>query len=63
MAVNFDDVLTAFEFVSGDGSSEALLCRRTGRVYWRSAAADVDEIGDELPEGAEEDTNYIAVPR
>jgi hypothetical protein len=56
-------VLTAFEFVSGDGSSEALLCRRTGRVYWRSAAAGVDEIGDELPEGAEDDPNYIAIPR
>ena len=32
MPVRFDDVLTAFEFVSGDGSSEALLCRRTGRA-------------------------------
>jgi len=63
MPVRFDDVLTAFEFVSGDGSSEALLCRRTGRVYWRSAAADVDEIGDDLPEGAEDDPNYIAIPR
>jgi hypothetical protein len=55
MPVPFDDVLTAFEFVSGDGSSEALLCRRTG--------ADVDEIADDLPEGAEDDPNYIAIPR
>ncbi len=62
MPVRFDDVLTAFEFVGGDGSSEALLCRRTGRVYWRSAAAGVDEIGDELPEGAEELPNFIAIP-
>jgi hypothetical protein len=31
--------------------------------YWRSAAADVDEIGDDLPEGAEDDPNYIAIPR
>jgi hypothetical protein len=55
--------LTAFEFASGDGSSEALLCRRTGRVYWCSEAAGVDEIADELPEGAEDDPNYIALPR
>jgi hypothetical protein len=63
MPIRFDDVLTAFEFASGDGSSEALLCKRTGRVYWRSAAAGVDEIEDELPDGAEEDPNYIAIPR
>ena len=63
MPLRFDDVLTAFEFVSGDGSSEALLCRRTGRVYWRSLAADIDEIADELPEGVEDDANYIAIPR
>jgi hypothetical protein len=49
--------------IRGDGSSEALLCRRTGRVYWRSAAADVDEIGEDLPEGAEDDPNFIAIPR
>jgi hypothetical protein len=63
MPLRFDDVLTAFEFVSGDGSSEALLCRRTGRVYWRSSTADIDEIADELPEGVEDDANYIAIPR
>src|SRR5258707_11750863 len=63
MPCRFEDILTAVELVSGDGSSEALLCRRTGRVYLRSAAADVDEVGDDLPEGAEDDPNYIAIPR
>jgi hypothetical protein len=29
MPVRFDNGLTAFEFGSGDGGSEALLCRRT----------------------------------
>ena len=63
MPVRFDDVLTAFEFVSGDGSGEAVSYRRTGRVYWRSAAAGVDVIEDDLPEGAEDDPNFIAIPR
>jgi hypothetical protein len=63
MAILFDDVLTAFELVSDDGSNEVLLCRRTGRTYLRSEAAGIDEIGDELPDGAEDDPNYIAIPR
>ena len=62
MAIPFDDVLTAFELVSDDGSNEVLLCRRTGRTYLRSEAAGIDEIGDELPDGAEDDPNYIAIP-
>jgi hypothetical protein len=37
-------------------------CCAGGRAG-RSAAADVDEIGDDLPEGAEDDPNYIAIPR
>lgn len=61
MAILFEDVLTAFELVS-DGSNEVLLCRRTGRTCLRSEAADIDEIGDELPDGAEDDPNYIAFP-
>ena len=63
MPVRFDDILSAFEFVSGDGSNEALLCRRTGKVYWRSELAGVDDIADELPDGVEDDENYIAIPR
>lgn len=63
MPARFDDILTAFEFISGDGSNEALLCRRTGKVYWRSEFAGVDEIEDELPEGLEDDENYVAIPR
>jgi hypothetical protein len=63
MPARFDDILSAFEFISGDGGNEALLCKRTGKVYWRSELAGVDEIADELPDGVEEDANYIAVPR
>jgi hypothetical protein len=63
MPARFDDILSAFEFVSGDGSNEALLCRRTGKVYWRSELAGVDDIADELPDGVEDDENYIAIPR
>jgi hypothetical protein len=63
MPAGFQDILFTFEFVSGDGSNEALLCRRTGRIYWRSALSGLDEIEEELPDGIEDDENYIAIPR
>jgi hypothetical protein len=62
MPAGFQDILFAFEFVSGDGSNEALLCRRTGKIYWRSALSGLDEIEEELPDGIEDDENYIAIP-
>jgi hypothetical protein len=63
MPVRFDDILTAFEFVDSDGSHDAFVCRRTGKVYWHFDLAELDEIEDELPEGAEDDPNYVAIPR
>jgi hypothetical protein len=54
--------LFTFEFVSGDGSNEALLGRRTGKIYWRSPLSGLDEIEDELPDGIEDDENYIVIP-
>jgi hypothetical protein len=62
MPTDFQDILFTFEFVSGDGSNEALLCRRTGKIYWRSPLSGLDEIEDELPDGIEDDENYIAIP-
>jgi hypothetical protein len=62
MPTDFKDILFTFEFVSGDGSNEALLCRRTGKIYWRSPLSGLDEIEDELPDGIEDDENYIVIP-
>jgi hypothetical protein len=55
--------LLACEFVDSDGSHDAFLCRRTGKIYWRSDLSELDEIEDELPEGVEDDPNYLAIPR
>jgi hypothetical protein len=65
MPANFNDISDAFEFVSVGGFSEhgALLCRRTGKIYYRSEFSDMDELNDELPDDIEDDEKYIAIPQ
>jgi hypothetical protein len=63
MPTSFHELSLAFEFVDSDGSHDAFVCRRTGKVYWRSDLSELDELEDELPEGAEDDPNYVAIPR
>jgi hypothetical protein len=59
MPVSFQEILLAFEFVgTGGGEHQAVLCRRTGRIFWRSELADLDEI----PDDAEDGENYVAIP-
>jgi hypothetical protein len=63
VAVKFEDVLYGFEFVSmGDGGNEAILCKRTGTVYWHSCDVEMEPLFDELPHGYEDDPNYLAIP-
>jgi hypothetical protein len=64
MPVDFQEILTAFEFVSssGPGMHEAFLCRRTGKIYWRSDFSGLDELEDALPDDVEDDENYVAIP-
>jgi hypothetical protein len=64
MPTNFEDILLAFEFVGSGpaGAHEAILCRRTGKIYWRSEFSGLDEFSDELPDEVEDDENYIAIP-
>ena len=38
------------------------MCRRTGKIYWRSEFSDLDEFNDELPDDIEDEENYIAIP-
>jgi hypothetical protein len=56
------DLLLALDFVSSDGGgmNEAFLCRRTGKIHWRSS--DLDDQFEELPDDLEESDNYIAIP-
>ena len=65
MPVNFQEILTAFEFVDmsgGLGAFEAVLCRRTGKIYSRSEFPDWQELNDEMPDDVEDDEKYIAIP-
>lgn len=63
MPVSFQDIVLAFEFVSsGDvGGNTAVLCRSSGKIYWRSDFSDLDQM-DELPDDAEDDEQYLAIP-
>jgi hypothetical protein len=68
MPVSFQEILTAFEFVGmgGDlGLHQAILCRPTGKIYWRSEFSGLDEpneLNDEMPDDIEDDEKYIAIP-
>ena len=65
MPVSFQEILTAFEFagMSGDfGTHQAILCRRTGKIYCRSEFPDLDELNDEMPDDVEDDEKYVAIP-
>ena len=60
MAVKFQDISDAFEFVSFGSMYEhqAFLDKETGKVYYHS---DFDDDEEELPEDID-DEKYIAIP-
>ncbi len=63
MPASFPEILLAFDFVgSSAGLHEAILCRRTGKIYCRSEFSDLDELNDEFPDDVEDGENYIAIP-
>jgi len=63
MTASFPEILLGYEFVDeGGGQHEALLCRQTGKVYWRSEASDLEEFENELPDDIEDSEKYIAIP-
>ena len=63
MPASFQEILLSFEFVAGGaGLHESILCRRTGKIYWRSEFADLDELNDEFPDDVEDGEKYIAIP-
>ena len=63
MPTSFSDLELSFEFVSssGVGMNEAFLCRRTGKIYWRSDSSD-DLNEEEMPDDVEDEEKYIAIP-
>lgn len=61
MPASFKDILDAFEYVSFGSmyEHEAILCRRTGKIYFRSESGDDEE---ELPDDIDNEEKYIAIP-
>jgi hypothetical protein len=62
MSAKFREILDALEFVSFDGGfgeQEAVLCRQTGKIYYRSDVSEVDEMPDDIDDDNEK---YIAIP-
>ena len=45
MPVDFEDIALALEFL--DIGGEAVVCRRTGKVYVHSEFSDIDELPDD----------------
>lgn len=65
MPARFSDILEAFEFASmgsGLGDHQAILCRRTGRIYWHSEFSDLEAFNDELPDDIDDTEKYIGIP-
>jgi hypothetical protein len=69
MPVKFEEIILAFEFVESTGilgEREAFVCRRTGKIYWRTDSSGLDELddqlNDELPDDIEDDEKYLAIP-
>jgi hypothetical protein len=45
----FSDIASAFSFVNSSsyGMNSAILCKTTGRIFYRSEMAGIDMVGDE----------------
>ncbi len=62
VTVKYDDLSTAFDFVSFAGPMEhrAYVSLDTGAIYWISEANPIEE--DDLPADLETSDRYLAVP-
>lgn len=62
VAVEFNQLLDAFEFVSSAApmEHEAYLCRETGVIHYHSDFVDLEE--DPLPDDIDDSEKYIAIP-
>ena len=60
--IDYTDIEVALDWSSSAGpyENQALICRRTGRVYLQSMHGDFEEEG--LPEDIEDGSLYLAVP-
>ena len=61
VAVAYDEISSAFEFVASAAPMEhsAYLCLDTGKIYWVSELASMDE---ELPDDLDTADRYLSIP-
>lgn len=65
MPVSIGNITAAFEFAnSGDGMGEfsAFVCKRTGKIYYRTDFWDDEDMNDELPDDIDDEERYLALP-
>ncbi|KMZ11537.1 hypothetical protein BHUM_05641c [Candidatus Burkholderia humilis] len=62
VAIKFDDLSSAFDFVSSAASMEhqAYVSLDTGKIYWISNA--IDTIDKEIPNDLEDPDRYLVIP-
>lgn len=62
-AVNYEELETAYEWVSSasQGENGALVSLDTGKIYWTSAAGNLEK-DDDLPDDVETSDRYLPVP-
>jgi Uncharacterised protein family (UPF0158) len=62
LTVNARELRDAFDFVSAGEAFDhsAYICLDTGRIYWRSTEADLEE--EDLPDDIDDSDRYLAVP-
>jgi len=61
MTISFDDIETAFLFVSMDQEymHQAFLCKETGQIFYASELTDLDEVPEDIDDRPDK---YIAIP-
>jgi hypothetical protein len=65
MPVSIADITSAFEFANTSGSIGeflAFVCKRTGKIYYRTDFSDDEEMNDELPDDIDDEEKYVALP-
>ena len=62
VTINTRELRDAFDFVSAGEAFDhsAYICLDTGRIYWRSTEADLEE--EDLPDDIDDFDRYLAVP-
>lgn len=65
MPVSFKELLDAYELFGTAaplGTCEIVLCKETGKIYYRSDAEEIATLNEELPDDLDDEEKYITLP-